>query len=126
MSFQRPLLARPFSCSLTRFGTPLALSLVLACIGGDELRSKSARQAQIAAAETADTQPETLPRDWKRAREPAWGEPRADRATRNLFAELGKSDAEVDEKVRTAVNRFFGIGTNEPAELIRGSGYRVY
>src|SRR6185295_1199458 len=27
---------------------------------------------------------------------------------------LGKSQTEIDSKVTTAVNRFFGIGTNEP------------
>jgi len=33
----------------------------------------------------------------------------------NLFGTLlGKSDAEVDEKVSTAVDRFFGIGSDEP------------
>jgi oligosaccharide reducing-end xylanase len=45
----------------------------------------------------------------------------------NLFGVLlGKSDAEVEEKLNTAVNRFFGIGTNEPAELVVASGYRCY
>jgi oligosaccharide reducing-end xylanase len=45
----------------------------------------------------------------------------------NLFGELlGKSDAEVEDKVNTAVSRFFGIGTDEPAELIVASGYRCY
>jgi len=41
----------------------------------------------------------------------------------NLFGVLlGKSDAEVEEKVGTAVNRFFGIGTSEPAELVVRAG----
>jgi oligosaccharide reducing-end xylanase len=45
----------------------------------------------------------------------------------NLFGTLlGKSDAEVDEKVSTAVDRFFGIGSDEPNELIVMSGYRCY
>jgi oligosaccharide reducing-end xylanase len=45
----------------------------------------------------------------------------------NLFGVLlGKSDAEVEDKVNTAVSRFFGIGTNEPAELIVADGYRCY
>jgi oligosaccharide reducing-end xylanase len=39
---------------------------------------------------------------------------------------LGKSGAEVDEKVSTAVGRFFGIGTDEPNELIVQTGYRCY
>ncbi len=68
-----------------------------------------------------------LPGHWQPARQQAWAEPRADRGTRNLFTELlGKSQAEVGAKVQTAVHRFFGIGTNEPAELLRDSGYRVY
>ncbi|MEY2936099.1 MAG: hypothetical protein RL033_6848, partial [Pseudomonadota bacterium] len=47
--------------------------------------------------------------------------------TANLFVELaGKTQTEVDEKVTTAVNRFFGIGTNEPNELVVASGYRCY
>jgi oligosaccharide reducing-end xylanase len=45
----------------------------------------------------------------------------------DLFASLlQKSDAEVDEKVTTAVNRFFGIDTDEPNQLIVESGYRCY
>ncbi len=47
--------------------------------------------------------------------------------TVNLFAELaGKTQEEVDQKVTTAVNRFFGIGTGEPNELIVEMGYRCY
>jgi len=47
--------------------------------------------------------------------------------TRNLFgALLGKTDAEVDAKVTTAVNRFFGIGTDEPTTPVVESGYRCY
>jgi oligosaccharide reducing-end xylanase len=47
--------------------------------------------------------------------------------TKNLFGGLlGKTDAEVSEKVTTAVNRFFGIGTGEPATLVPDSGYRCY
>jgi oligosaccharide reducing-end xylanase len=45
----------------------------------------------------------------------------------NLFGVLlSKTDAEVEEKVNTAVSRFFGIGTDEPAELVVASGYRCY
>lgn len=45
----------------------------------------------------------------------------------NLFVELGgKSQAEVDSKVATAVNRFFAIGTGESNTPIQGSGYRCY
>ena len=47
--------------------------------------------------------------------------------TVNLFVELaGKTEAEVDQKLTTAVNRFFGIDTGEPNELILMSGYRCY
>ncbi|HWO13781.1 MAG TPA: glycosyl hydrolase family 8 [Polyangiaceae bacterium] len=45
----------------------------------------------------------------------------------DLFAALlGKSSAEVDEKVTTAVNRFFGIGTGESAVPVVATGYRCY
>lgn len=45
----------------------------------------------------------------------------------NLFIEYaGKTQAEVDEKVTTAVNRFFGIGTGEPNTLTAATGYRCY
>jgi oligosaccharide reducing-end xylanase len=45
----------------------------------------------------------------------------------NLFTTLlGKSQADVDSKVTTAVNRFFGIGTNEPTTPTVASGYRCY
>ena len=45
----------------------------------------------------------------------------------NLFATVsGKTQAETDEKVTTAVNRFFGIGTNEPTTPTVASGYRCY
>ncbi len=47
--------------------------------------------------------------------------------TTNLFVTLlGKTQQEVDEKVTTAVNRFFGIGTGEPNTLTQNSGYRCY
>jgi len=104
----------------------LALSS-LACIGGSELSGKSARQEQIAEADTADPAPEALPQSWRPVRDPAWGEPPANRATENLFVQLlGKTQAEVDEKVTQAVNRFFAIGTDEPNALLRDTGYRLY
>ena len=112
--------------SLIRSCVPLAL-LALSCIGGDELRAKAARDSQLDSADATDPSPADLPRAWRAARDPAWGEAPTDRGTQNLFAQLlGKSDAEVDEKVDTAVHRFFGIGTDEPNQLIRDSGYRVY
>jgi len=47
--------------------------------------------------------------------------------TRNLLVEdLGRTPAEVQEKLATAVNRFFGIGTGEPNQLIVDMGYRLY
>jgi oligosaccharide reducing-end xylanase len=105
---------------------PLAV-LALSCIGGEQSRAKAARESQIAEAEAENAPPEVLASEWKPAREAAWGESRSDRGTENLFAKLlGKPDAEVDEKVTTAIHRFFGIGTSEPAALTLGSGYRVY
>ena len=45
----------------------------------------------------------------------------------NLFVTIGgKSQADVDTKLTTAVNRFFGIGTSEPATPTADSGYRCY
>jgi oligosaccharide reducing-end xylanase len=45
----------------------------------------------------------------------------------SLFTSLlGKSQTDVDAKVTTAVNRFFGIGTNEPTTPTAASGYRCY
>jgi oligosaccharide reducing-end xylanase len=46
--------------------------------------------------------------------------------TPNLFLELGKTQAEVDDKLSLAVRRFFGIGTNESATPTVASGYRCY
>jgi oligosaccharide reducing-end xylanase len=39
---------------------------------------------------------------------------------------LGKSQAEVDAKLETAVNRFFGVNTNEPTTPTADTGYRCY
>src|SRR5215831_9739957 len=45
----------------------------------------------------------------------------------DLFSTLlGKSDADVEDKVGTAVNRFFAIGTDEPDTLDAMNGYRCY
>ncbi|MGE5786047.1 MAG: glycosyl hydrolase family 8, partial [Myxococcales bacterium] len=45
----------------------------------------------------------------------------------NLFSSLmGKSSSEVETKLRTAVNRFFGIDTGEPSTPVVDAGYRVY
>lgn len=45
----------------------------------------------------------------------------------NLFVTVsGKTQAETDEKVTTAVNRFFGIGTGEPTTPTVATGYRCY
>jgi oligosaccharide reducing-end xylanase len=104
-----------------------ALLAAVACIGGDDLRAKAARDATSEAAGPESAAAARLPGDWKPVRDPAWGAEPSNRGTENLFATLlGKSDAEVDEKVVTAVHRFFGIGTGDPAELIRDSGYRLY
>jgi oligosaccharide reducing-end xylanase len=45
----------------------------------------------------------------------------------NLFAELiGKGQAEIDSKVKTAVERFFGVGTGESTTPNVDDGYRCY
>jgi oligosaccharide reducing-end xylanase len=45
----------------------------------------------------------------------------------NLFSSLaGKTQEEVDAKVTTAVNRFFGIGTTEATTPTKDTGYRCY
>jgi oligosaccharide reducing-end xylanase len=47
--------------------------------------------------------------------------------TDNLFTALsGKTQQEIDEKVSTAVNRYFGIGTGEPTTPTVATGYRCY
>lgn len=47
--------------------------------------------------------------------------------TPNLFTEvLGVTEREVDEKLILAVNRIFGIGTNESATPVVNEGYRLY
>ncbi len=52
---------------------------------------------------------------------------RPTRGTTNLFTELLDIPVgEVDQKVQTAVNRIFGIGTGEPNQPIVNGGYRVY
>ena len=52
---------------------------------------------------------------------------RPSRGTPNLFTrDLGIPVGEVDAKLTTAVNRYFGIGTNEPNTPTRDSGFRVY
>jgi oligosaccharide reducing-end xylanase len=52
---------------------------------------------------------------------------RPTRGTANLFTDLlGIPALEVDARVRLAVDRIFGIGTNESAIPQAGSGYRLY
>ena len=46
--------------------------------------------------------------------------------TDNLLLELGRSDVEVRQKLVLAANRFFGIGTGEPNQLVTDAGYRLY
>jgi hypothetical protein len=47
--------------------------------------------------------------------------------TANLFSQiLGRSQGEVDAKVQTAVDRFFGIGTNDPATPTLNGGARSF
>jgi oligosaccharide reducing-end xylanase len=54
--------------------------------------------------------------------------PRGDRGTANLFVDLlGRTPGEVDTKVQTAVDRFFGIGGNDPATpSVNNGGARVF
>jgi oligosaccharide reducing-end xylanase len=52
---------------------------------------------------------------------------RPTRGTANLFTELLDIPAtDVDDKVRTAVERVFGIGTNESTVPVVNAGYRIY
>jgi len=52
---------------------------------------------------------------------------RPTKGTSNLFTDLlGVPVDQVDGKVLQAVNRFYGIGTNEPATPTLNTGYRVY
>jgi endo-1,4-beta-D-glucanase Y len=52
---------------------------------------------------------------------------RPTRGTANLFTDLlGIPVDEVDAKVRVAVDRLFGIGTNESVIPVADTGYRVY
>lgn len=45
----------------------------------------------------------------------------------NLFSSLlAKSSSEIETKLTTALNRFFGIGTGESATPVADTGYRVY
>jgi oligosaccharide reducing-end xylanase len=58
---------------------------------------------------------------------PVTPSPGSSKGSPNLFTELaGKSASEVETKLQTAVNRFFGIGTGEPNTPTRNSGYRCY
>jgi oligosaccharide reducing-end xylanase len=53
--------------------------------------------------------------------------PRPPGGTANLFSELlGRSQAEVDAKLRSSVDRFFGIGTNDPATPTLDGGARSF
>jgi oligosaccharide reducing-end xylanase len=126
----RHLAARSNSSLRRYLALPACLALLaLACIGGNELRAKQARSSASSASGSDSAAPPAQPlaSDWQPAREPAWGSERSDRGGPNLFAKLlDKSQLEIDQKVSTAVQRFFGVGTGEPAELIRKGGYRLY
>jgi oligosaccharide reducing-end xylanase len=55
------------------------------------------------------------------------GAPPPGNGTQDLFVTVGgRTQAEVDNKVTTAINRFFGIGTSEPSTPTRDTGYRCY
>jgi oligosaccharide reducing-end xylanase len=46
--------------------------------------------------------------------------------TSDFVTLAGKTQNEVDSKVTTAVNRFFGIGTGESTTPVKDTGYRCY
>jgi oligosaccharide reducing-end xylanase len=47
--------------------------------------------------------------------------------TANLFTDvLGIPVGDVDDKIKTMVNRIFGIGTNEPTTPVVNQGFRIY
>jgi oligosaccharide reducing-end xylanase len=49
------------------------------------------------------------------------------KTTANLFLTVGgHAQAEIDDKVTLAVNRFFGLGTGEPNTPTLATGYRLY
>jgi oligosaccharide reducing-end xylanase len=53
--------------------------------------------------------------------------PLPSKTTANLFVTIGgRTQSQVDDKVTTAVNRFFGIGTGEPSTPTAATGYRCY
>ena len=90
----------------------------------DEAATES---SSATAASNATPVPASGPGAWQPARQPAWGEEPKARHTTNLFVQLlGKSEAEVQAKLTTAVERFFGINTNESSVPTRMEGYKVY
>ncbi|MEY2934834.1 MAG: putative bifunctional xylanase/esterase, partial [Pseudomonadota bacterium] len=81
------------------------------------------------------TDPGTTPPGVDPGTQPPAGQPdfpptalvRPTRGTRNVFTELlGVPEDQVNGKVVQAVNRFFGIGTNESTTPVRGTGFRVF
>jgi oligosaccharide reducing-end xylanase len=102
------------------------LALVLSACGGSEeepdLPPAIESAAALIAAEAAGTTPDQLVATLLAAQgaTPSQG-------TRNLLVEdLGRSADEVRQKLATAANRFFGIGTGEPNQLVTDQGYRLY
>ncbi len=101
-----------------------ALALVVGCGGSDEEEPAVVAiesDAALRAAEALGTTPAELLTVLLAAEgaTPTLGTP-------NLLTELGRSEQEVREKLAIAANRFFGIGTGEPNQLVPDSGYRVY
>ena len=90
--------------------------------GTGEVPATDPSQTPVTPAEPDPTVPPEQP-------QPEVG-PSPDRPTRgtpNLFTDLlGVPVGEVDAKVRLAVDRIFGIGTNESAIPVVDTGYRVY
>jgi oligosaccharide reducing-end xylanase len=112
------------------FSMGAALAASLACTSrqaAPPIAAQPTAQAPEATPPPASGTESVGPDEWKPAREPAWGEERALRRTKNLLTELlGKPQAEVDAKLTTAVQRFFGVGTAESEVPARKAGYRVY
>lgn len=106
----------------------LSLSLV-ACSSTDPIDSGSGGSGGTdgsggAGPETGGTQGDTGGRSTGGS---SAGGSATDGGAENLFVSvLGKSQAQVDVKVQTAVDRFFGVGTGEPNQPTVNSGYRCY
>jgi oligosaccharide reducing-end xylanase len=96
----------------------------------DMMPSTPAVPGETPAAQTPETPvtgEQPLPPEQPEQPEQAPSPDRPTRGTANLFTELlDIPAADVDAKVRTAVNRVFGIGTAESTIPVVNAGYRIY